>query len=108
MTHQIKRIVNLVKLNKSQRKSTGIIFLDVEKAFDTVWHNGLVYKLKNYGYPMHIQKIVKSFLDNRKFVVEINATHSTGLSFVTDSIFHIYIGLQITKRLWPYTLMTQL
>lgn len=76
-THQIKRIVNLIRLNKSQRKSTGIIFLDVEKAFDTIWHKGLVYKLKNFGYPMYILKIVKSFLENRKFVVEIDATHSS-------------------------------
>ena len=58
MIHQVKRIVKFVKLNKAQRKSTGIIFLDIEKSFDTLWHNGLVYKLNNFGHPMFIQKIV--------------------------------------------------
>lgn len=53
-THQIKRVVNLVKCNKRKRRSTGMVLLDIEKAFDTVWHNGLVYKLSLYGVPIYI------------------------------------------------------
>lgn len=70
-THQIKRIVNTIKNNKMRRKSTGIVFLDIEKAFDTIWHNGLVFKLNKFGFPIYLQKIIMSFLSERSFVVDI-------------------------------------
>ena len=34
--HQIKRTAKVIKLNKAQLKSVGIIFQDLEKAFDTL------------------------------------------------------------------------
>ena len=41
--HQVKRIVNFISNNKSTRKHTGIVLLDVEKDFDSMWHNGFVF-----------------------------------------------------------------
>jgi hypothetical protein len=32
-------------LNFNNNMSTAAVFLDIEKAFDTTWHNGLLYKL---------------------------------------------------------------
>lgn len=75
--HQIKRMTNLIKRNKRQRLSTGVILLDIEKAFDSIWHNGLIYKLKKYGFPLHIVKIIKSFLTDRAFKVVINNSTSS-------------------------------
>lgn len=75
--HQIKRITNMIKRNKQQRLSTGIILMDIEKAFDSIWHDGLIYKLKNYGFPLYIVKIIKSFLAERSFKVFINNTMSS-------------------------------
>lgn len=76
--HQIKRMTNYIKTNKRQRLSTGIILLDIEKAFDSIWHNGLIYKLKKYGFPIYIVRIIKSFLTDRTFKVVIN--NSTSVS----------------------------
>lgn len=75
-THQVKRIVNHVKQNLAVQKSTGLVLLDIEKAFDSVWHNGLIFKLINYGFPICLIKIVKSFLCERYFCVNVNNEYS--------------------------------
>ena len=54
--HQVKRIVNFISNNKSTRKRTGLVLLDVEKAFDSIWHNGLIFKLNKFGYPIYFSK----------------------------------------------------
>lgn len=75
--HQIRRITNIVNKNKMIRKSTGIVLLDIEKAFDSVWHNGLIFKLNKSNVPKYIVKLIKSFVSDRKFFVFINGTAST-------------------------------
>ena len=75
--HQVKRIVNIINTNKNHRKSTGIVFLDIEKAFDSIWHNGIIFKLSKFGYPIHLQKIIKSFLSDRYFAVNLDNEKST-------------------------------
>lgn len=78
--HQIKRVVNMIEHNKHARRSTGVILLDIEKAFDTVWHDGLVYKMNNLRYPLYLQKIIASFLKNRSFKVCISNEYSESRS----------------------------
>ena len=39
-SHQLLRVVKHIQHNFKNKKSTGIILLDVEKAFDSVWHKG--------------------------------------------------------------------
>ena len=75
--HQIKRVMNFIENNKLNRKSTGVVFLDIEKGFDTVWHDGLVFKLNKFGFPLYLQKIIKHYFFDRSFVVCIDNTWST-------------------------------
>ena len=42
---------------------TGI-FLDISKAFDRVWHDGLIYKVKSIGINGIFLKLITSFLKN--------------------------------------------
>ena len=49
-----------------------IASLDAEKAFDKVWHAGLIYKLINLKVPLYIIKFIKSFLTDRTFKIRIN------------------------------------
>ena len=39
--------------------------LDMSKAFDSIWHEGLIYKLKTIGVPNNLLTPLQSFLDNR-------------------------------------------
>lgn len=68
-TGEFKRVVQHIKNEKAQRRSTGAVFMDVEKAFDAVWHNGLIHKLLKYKFPLHIIKMIKNYLSGRKFAV---------------------------------------
>ena len=42
------------------------VFLDISKAFDKVWHNGLIYKLKQNGLSGDLLNLIIDFLDARK------------------------------------------
>ena len=41
------------------------IFLDISKAFDKVWHEGLLYKLKSFGISGNLLNLIKHYLTNR-------------------------------------------
>ena len=45
--------------------ATRAIALDISKAFDRVWHSGLLHKLKSYGISGQIFGLISSFLSNR-------------------------------------------
>ena len=42
-----------------------VVFLDMSKAFDKVWHKGLIFKLKSMGISDTLLELLKSFLKNR-------------------------------------------
>ena len=52
------------------------VFLDISKAFDTVWHEGLIFKLKRIGVEGDMINIIQSFLSNRKQRVTIDGKYS--------------------------------
>jgi hypothetical protein len=47
------------------------VFLDVQQAFDKVWHEGLLYKLKTY-LPERFYIILKFYLNDRYFQVKLD------------------------------------
>lgn len=75
-SHQVARINKIIKHNFTNKKSTGMITLDVEAAFDSVWHDGLIYKLNILSFPIYIIKIIYSFLSSRKFLVNVLNSNS--------------------------------
>ena len=44
-----------------------VVFFDVDKAFDQVWHKGLLTKLYELGLDINLIKWIQSFLQNRGF-----------------------------------------
>ena len=56
------------------------VFLDISKAFDKVWHNGLIYKLKQNGVSGNLLNLIIDFLDARKQRVVLNGQYSSWAS----------------------------
>ena len=53
-----------------------MVFGDVSKAFDRVWHKGLIFKLKQYGIEGELLKWISNYLDNRQQSVVIKSCKS--------------------------------
>ena len=56
--------------------ATQVAALDISKAFDRVWHPGLLHKLKLYGISGRIFGFISSFLGNRWFWVILDGKSS--------------------------------
>ena len=56
-----------------------MIFFDISKAFDRVWHNGLLFKLKHIGISGKLIDWFKSYVSRRKQRVVIRGQSSTFL-----------------------------
>lgn len=74
--HQLQRVTNYIKEHKAVSKSTVIALLDIEKAFDNVWHEGLIHKLIQYNFPVYLVKILQNYLSQRSSHVSIGSTLS--------------------------------
>ncbi len=53
------------------------VFLDLSKAFDKVWHKGLLYKIEHIGVCGKLLDLVTSYLSNRKQMVSISGCTSS-------------------------------
>lgn len=74
---QLSRVLYIIIANKNKNKHTGVMLLDIEKAFDTVCHKALIYKTNTIGIPINIIQLIKSYLTNRRFVVSHDRTLSS-------------------------------
>ena len=48
------------------------VFLDISKASDKVWHEGIIHKLKRNGISGNLLSLLTDFLRNRKQRVILN------------------------------------
>ena len=53
------------------------VFLDMSKAFDKVWYQGLYYKLRQNGISSELLNTLTDFLDNRTQRVILNGQYSS-------------------------------
>jgi hypothetical protein len=63
--------------NFNNDMSTAAVFLDIERAFDTTWHSGLLYKLSKLEFSTSLIKLIISFLSQCKFRVSVEGEMST-------------------------------
>ena len=82
--------------------ATRAAALDICKAFDRVWHAGLLHKLKSYGISGQIFGLISSFLSNRRLrVVWMENLHKN------IQLMLVFLkGLFLVLHFSYYTLMT--
>ena len=56
--------------------ATRAVALDISKAFDRIWHAGLLHKLKSYGISGQMFGLISSFLSNRQLRVALDGKTS--------------------------------
>ena len=77
-SNQLLFLVNEIHKAFEDPKSLELraVFLDISKAFDKVWHEGLLFKLKQNGVSGSLLKFFESYLSNRKQRVALNVFFS--------------------------------
>ena len=73
---QVHRVVNIIHNAMEAKQYCTAAFLDISQAFDKVWHEGLLYKLKTL-FPDKIYTIFKSYLANRHFLIKYRETYTS-------------------------------
>lgn len=68
---QLMRIVDNIQQNRNTGHKTGMVTIDLEKAFDKVDHSLLIHKMMKIEIPPRYTEIIKSYLKNRKFRVKV-------------------------------------
>lgn len=72
----LNKFTNNVYSAMNERKYTLCLFIDFTKAFDTVRHSKLLQEMKRIGVEKNVLGWCKSYLENRKFVVNVDGTYS--------------------------------
>lgn len=98
---QILRITEKATIGFNKKRSTGLVLLDLEKAFDSVWHDGLLHKLLKNDYPIHLVLVIQSFLSERQAFVDVQNNSSSRFtlpagvpqgSLLSPHLFNIFIN----------------
>ena len=99
---QLARLVERITRNFSEKRLTGTVFLDVAKAFDTVWIDGLLYKLTLLNFPSYIVHKISSYLRDRMFEASFQTATSShrGMwaevaqgGLISPVLFSLYIDM---------------
>ena len=75
-SHALINLTETIKRQLDGKKLVAGVFIDLEKASDTVNHSILCNKLKHHGFRGKINELILSFLLNRKQYVSINGYDS--------------------------------
>ena len=74
--NQLLSITTTIYESFENYEETRAVFLDISKAFDKVWHEGLLFKLQRNGIDGNLYELLKSFLSGRKQRVILNGCES--------------------------------
>ncbi|CAF4420196.1 unnamed protein product, partial [Adineta steineri] len=68
---------NILRLNRCAQQAldrnhhAAVIFFDIKSAFDSVWYDGLVYKMNDFRIPVYFIRWIISFLCKRTAQIEL-------------------------------------
>ena len=83
--HALISFTEPIKSSLDKNRFRCGIFIDLQKAFDTVNHNILLKKLEHYGIRGTALSWFQSYLSNRKQFVSVNG-HSSSLTNISCGV----------------------
>lgn len=99
---QTHRLINEINKTFEAKKYCASVFLDISQAFDRVWHEGLLFKIKSL-LPKYVYEILKSFIENRYFLVQygnaLSSLHSINAGVPQGSVLGPLLYLIFTSDL---------
>ena len=72
----LAQLIGFVATGMDKQIHTGMILVDLQKAFDTLDHGIHLEKMKYFGFLASVIKWLESYLSNRKFLVSIDNNFS--------------------------------
>lgn len=76
-TYQLIELYHNIAKNANEHLNSCVIFCNISKAFDRVWHKGLLHKLQHYGFQGNILAWLKDYLLNRSQKVVVHDSFSS-------------------------------
>ena len=110
---QLAYISQMIEDGFQEKKHTVAVWIDMEKAFDKVWTEGLVNKLNNINISHKMLHWIKNYLKNRQALVKTNGIRSKTENLqnrvpqggvMSPTLFLLFINdiqKQISKRVCP-------
>ena len=100
--HAITKLTSDICWSLNGYKCVGACLIDVEKAFDTVWRQGLLFKLIRKKFDINLIKIINNMIEGRSFTT-IDQGLESSMSFKLKNglqqgtvnapvLFNIYIS----------------
>ncbi|GBN66006.1 RNA-directed DNA polymerase from mobile element jockey [Araneus ventricosus] len=93
-TDQLLRMTEIIRDNLENGRDTGAVFIDIAKAFDRVWLEGLIYKMLVMSIPDGLIKLMNSYLHGRGFTVRVGNSFSSGRSIEAGVVQGSKLGPQ--------------
>lgn len=85
-THAINKLSSDINWALNGGKCVGACLIDLEKAFDTVWLNGLITKLYKKEFSLPLIKLIHSMIYGRSFVTSLGNIESSRTFYLVDGL----------------------
>lgn len=103
-THAIHKCLNDITSHLHNNLVVGACLIDLEKAFDSVWINGLLFILEILKFPTDLLQLIWSMTRNRSFILW-NGCESSSLIFnIIEGLMQGTVNSPILFNIFTYNI----